>query len=108
MTAGGGQAVMAAMKRSLTMLDFERRRLEAVLAQTALQADEADALVRKLENLDLSIAATPARDLEDMRIKIARLAALLHPSGEPLAEDCLEHVMLAAVMRDAEALAIQN
>ncbi|MEX0645679.1 MAG: hypothetical protein WD076_10230 [Parvularculaceae bacterium] len=87
------------------MLDFERRRLEAGLAQGELQAAERAAFIGRLEDLDLAIAATPARNCEDLRIKISRLAALIHPLAEPIAEDCLEHVMLAAILRDTETLA---
>lgn len=93
------------MKKSLDQLDFERRRVEALLAQGELDDAAHDRLVEELGDLDLAIAASPARNVDELRIKIGRLVALIHPMKGPIIEDCLEHILLAAILRDAQRLA---
>ncbi|MGE0410017.1 MAG: hypothetical protein AB7P23_12250 [Amphiplicatus sp.] len=92
------------MRKSLDQLDFERRRVEALLAQGDLDDAAHDRLVEALGDIDLAIAASPAGNVDDLRIKIERLVALIHPMKGPIVEDCLEHVLLAAILRDARAL----
>ena len=96
---------MAPMKKSMADLDVERRRLEAFIEESNLSDEESDRLGCRLDNIDRAIAAMPARNNAELLIKVKRLAALICPSRRPIVEDCLEHVLLAAVLRDAQALA---
>ncbi len=61
-------------------------------------------LPEDLEVLDLQMAALSSEDMADLAVKIDRLAELLWPSAELMPEDCLEHVLLASVLRDVRAL----
>lgn len=61
-------------------------------------------LVDNMELLDLKIAAARCDTTEDLGLKLERLANLLWPSNTPMPEDCLEHVMLASLIRDARAM----
>lgn len=85
-------------------LVFQRKWLEVQLGSGSLGATEEATFVSDLETLDLKIAATRCETVEDLGLKLERLADLLWPSDKPIPEDCLEHVMLASVIRDAAAV----
>lgn len=88
----------------IAQLAFQRKWIEAQLGSGSLTATQEVTLMSDLETLDLKIAATRCETAEDLGPKLERLADLLWPSDEPMPEDCLEHVMLASVMRDVAAL----
>lgn len=88
----------------IAQLVFQRKWLEVQLGSGSLGATEEATLVIDLKTLDLKIAATRCDTIEDLCLKLNRLAGLLWPSSEPMPEDCPEHVMLASVIRDAAAL----
>lgn len=67
--------------------------------------EEEATLLGSLEDLDLRIAATPCDTVQDLCLKLERLADLIYPSDQPIPENCLEHLMLAAVINDARVLA---
>ena len=88
----------------IEQLEFQRKWLEKKLECGRLTGDEETFTIDVLEDLDLQIAATPCSTVQDLRAKLERLADLLWPSDLPIPEDCLEHVMLAAALRDARNL----
>ncbi len=90
-------------QRSITQLDFERRWMLAKLDHGGNNDDEAQSLIRRIEDLDLAIAASPSETLVDLRIKIERLYTELLPTDVGQ-EGCLEHVLLAAILSDAVKL----
>lgn len=105
----GGVSGVGGMDKSdarpgIAQLMFQRKWLEAQLGSGSLGATEEATLVSDLEKLDLKIAATRCDTVEDLGLKLERLADLLWPFSEPMPEDCIEHVMLASVIRDAAAL----
>ena len=54
-------------RKSITQLDFERRTLKAQLDMGDNGEVEAQRLIEAIDNLDLLIAATPAKGLPDLR-----------------------------------------
>lgn len=60
-------------------------------------------MLNDIEALDLKVAVTPCVTVGDLGLKLELLADLFWPSSEPMPEDCLEHIMLAALIRDARA-----
>ena len=95
-------------QRSITQLDFERRWQEARLIQGELLELEAQSVMICLEELELMIAATPAESVEDLAIKMERLAAALLPNFEASPQDSLEDILLTAVLDDCRRLAMQG
>lgn len=90
--------------RSIGQIDFERRWLTAKVAHGGLGDSEQNDLVRRIEDLELAIAATPVNDIDDLAIKVERLAAAFHPSLDPIPEDSIEAVLLKAVMTGCRRL----
>jgi hypothetical protein len=91
-------------KLSITQLAFQRKWMLARIDCASLTADEEAALLDDLEDMDLRIAATPCDTVQSLYLKIERLAELIYPSDQPVPEDCLEHVMLVAVVNGAKVL----
>ncbi len=92
-------------EQSLEQLVFEMKWLVSKLENGRLDPQEETATLDAIETLELKIAATPCEDLMDVVRKLERLGEILNPSSEPLPEDCLEHIMLASVLRDVRVLA---
>lgn len=91
--------------RSIQQLDFERRWLLAKTTFSNVDEAEQNDLARKIECLELAIAATPVTDINDLTIKAKRLAAALHPSLEPIPEDSIEAILITAVLSGCRHLA---
>ena len=89
----------------ITQLSFQRTWLLAKLDHGGLSKEEDVDLMDGLEELDFKIAATPCISMQDLCLKIERLADLLYPADTQIPEDCLEHILLWAVLRDARRLA---
>jgi hypothetical protein len=89
---------------SITQLSFQRKWKLAQLEHGRLSRERETMLPEDIEALDLHMAALSSEDMADLAVKIDRLAELLWPSVEPMPEDCLEHVLLASVLRDIRAL----
>ncbi len=85
-------------RRSIEQLDFERRWLMAKVMHGDVGEAEQNDLTCRIENLELAIAATPVADINDLTIKVKRLAAALYPSLEPIPEDGFEVILLKAVL----------
>lgn len=64
-------------RRTIAQLDFEQRILLAELDYGHLDEGAAQDLVRRIEDLDLAIAATPAADISELGIKFDRLPTLI-------------------------------
>lgn len=95
-------------KPSITQLAFQRKWMLARLDCGSLSEGEEAALLDSLEIVDLHIAATPCENVRDLTLKLERLKDVLWPSSEAMPEDCLEHVFLTAVLRDAIRLADED
>jgi len=92
-------------RRSIQQLDFERRWLTAKMIHGGAREAEQDDLSRQIEDLELAIAATPVTGMDELTIKVIRLAAALYPSSEPITEDGIESVLLRAVLEGCRHLA---
>ncbi len=90
-------------KQGVSQLCFKRNWLSTQLECRELLSDESRVVIADIEDLDLRIAATACDTVQDLCLKLERLATLLHPSEDAIEEDCLEHIMLAALIRDARA-----
>ena len=90
-------------QRSIAQLAFARRALVARLDVGGHAEDVADELLQEIEGLDLKIAQSPAATLQDLAVKIDRLADLLEP-GVSTEGESLEAVFLHAIRRDARRL----
>ena len=88
---------------SVAQLDFERRALLAELDYGQLNEPAARDLMRRIEDLDLAIAATPAQSLSDLATKLDRLADVLKAGLAP-GSVTLESVLLKALLHDAKRL----
>lgn len=97
--------IKSVARSGISQLLFQRKWLEAKLVNGEPAEEEEVLLVRDLETLDLKISATRCETVEDLGLKLELLADLLWPTDEPMPEDCLEHVMLASMIRDVAALA---
>lgn len=89
---------------SIQQLDFDRRWLMAKVSHGSANETEQDGLSRQIEDLDLAIAATPVTDMDELTIKVTRLAAALYPSPGPIPEDGIEGVLLRAVLEGCRHL----
>lgn len=90
-------------------MDIERLVFQKKWLATKLQVMQPDtiesaALLNEIENLDFKIAATPCDTIRGLALKLEEFADLMYPSEQTLQEDCLEHIYLAAMLRDARAL----
>ena len=87
---------MSANKPTIAQLDFERRALRARLDAGGLLEADAQTLIRKIEDLELAIAATPATSVADIGVKALILKdALNFDEGGGL-----EPHLLEAIVRD--------
>ncbi len=93
--------------RSITQLDFERRWLLARIDHEGLGEAAAQDLMRRIEDLDLATAASSSESLAELTLKAERFAAAYWPSGDPAPQDCIEHILLNAILRDLRELSEQ-
>lgn len=96
------------MAQTLDQILFQRKYLLAQLEQGGFPDEslERETLIDQLNELDLRIAATPSTNIQDLAFKITRLAELIHPLKTPIPTDTLENIMLAAIVRGANAITV--
>lgn len=66
---------------------------------------ERDLIMRKLNEVDLRIAATPSKSFADLSGKLIRFSEIEYPSIESIPEDSLDTILLKSILRDVQRLA---
>ncbi len=91
----------------LDELFFERKWLLAQLecGGTEEGSLERDLIMRKLNEVDLRIAATPSKSFADLSGKLIRFSEIEYPSIESIPEDSLDTILLKSILRDVQRLA---
>lgn len=94
-------------ERNIHQLDLERRSLTARLDHGAYRdrPAEVEAALRRIDDLDLAIAAKPAEDVEALLVKVERLARIIMPDLECRPADSIEAVYMQAILNDLRRLA---
>ncbi len=87
---------MPERRLTIAQMDFQRRALRARLSAGDVGEAEAQAIIRKIEDLELAIAASPAASVADIGVK----ATILKETLSFQESDNLEAVLLEAVVRD--------
>jgi hypothetical protein len=106
--SGGVVMAKSDTRPGIDQLSFQHKWLLAKLEHGELSPEEAAKCMEDIEDLDLKIAATPCANLQDLCVKLELLKDLLCPARGAVPEDCLEHVMLASVLKGARALAANS
>jgi hypothetical protein len=104
MSRGVGMA-KSDSRPGINQLSFQRKWLMARLEHGELSPEDAATCLEDIEDLDLKSAATPCANVQDLCLKLEHLKDLFYPARDATPEDCLEHVMLVSVLKDARALA---
>ena len=90
---------------SITQLDFARRALDARLAHLR-DGCECEATIAQIENLDLQLAAAPAKSLGELRVKYDRLLDILMVCAEDMSSP--EAVFVNSIRRDLNNLSFDD
>jgi hypothetical protein len=94
------------VQRTLSQLDFERRKLSAKLSRgnQDLLEHQKQEILRQIDALDFEIAASPANTVEELLIKLEHLSEILFPEKDAPSQDTFEGILFCSVLKDVRTL----